>query len=102
MISVIIRIDLGQIAEIGEHHTEIEVSMDRIMEEGCNMLILIQMTLGEEILEEHKIIEVRILEVNIEVIIEMRTEVEVGLGKDNIQVILEGMTEAVAVGQDQV
>ena len=41
---------------------------------------------------------------DIEATTEMRTleEVEVGLGKDNIQVILEGMTEAVAVGLDQV
>ena len=59
------------------------------------MLMPIEMTLGEKILEEHKIIEV---------IIEMTTleEVEVGLGKDNIQVILEGMTETIAVGLGQV
>ena len=60
------------------------------------------MTLGEKILEECKIIEVKILEVDIEIIIEMTTleQVEVGLGKDNIQIILERMT--VAVGLDQV
>ena len=68
------------------------------------MLIIIEMTLGEKISEEHKIIEVKNLEVDIEVIIETKTleEVEVGLGKDNIQVILEGMIETVVVGQDQV
>ena len=68
------------------------------------MLILTEMTLGETILEKCKIIEVKILEVDIEVIIEMTTleEVGVGLGKDNIQVILDRMTEAVAVGLDQV
>ena len=78
--------------------------MDKTIEEGHNMLIPIEMILGEKILEKHKIIEVRILEVYIEVIIETTTleEVEVGLGKDNIQIILEGMTEAVAVGLDQV
>ena len=60
------------------------------------------MTLKETILEECKIIQVKILEVDIEVIIEMTTLEEVGLGKDNIQVILEGMIEAVVVGLDQV
>ena len=60
-----------------------------------------RMTLGETILEKCKTIEVKILEVDIDVIIEITTleEVEVGLGKDNIQVILEGIT--VAVGLDQ-
>ena len=55
------------------------------------------MTLGEKILEDHKIMEAKILEVDIQVIIETRTleVVEVGLGKDNIQVILEGVTEPV-------
>ena len=62
------------------------------------------MTLGENILEEHRIIEVKILEVGVEVIIEMTTleEVEVDPRKDNIKVILEGITEAVPVGQDQI
>ena len=43
--------------------------------------IIIEVTLGEEILEECKIIEVKILEVDIEVTIKMKTleEVEVGL-----------------------
>ena len=62
------------------------------------------MILGETILEECKIIEVRIIEVDTEVIIEttILEEVEVSLEKDNIRAILEGMTEAVAVGEDQV
>ena len=44
----------------------------------------------------------KILEVDIEAIIEMITleEVEVGPGKDNIQVISEGMIKAKVVGQD--
>ena len=102
MIRVIIRIGIDQTVEIGEHHSEVEVSMDRTIEEGNNMLIPIEMILGEKILSG-KIIEVKILEVDIKVIIEMTTleEVEVGLGKDNIQVILEGMIE-VAVGLDHV
>ena len=104
MIGVIIRIGLDQIVEISEHHSEVEDSMDRTIEEGCNMLIPIEMNLGEKILEEHKIIEVKILGVDIEVIIETKNleEVEAGLWKDNIQVILEEMTKAVAVGLDQV
>ena len=103
MIRVIIRIYINQIVQIGKHDSEVEFSMDRIIDEGPNMLIIIEMTLGEKILEEHKIIEVRILEVDIEVIIVMTTleEEEVGLGKDNIQVILDVMIEAV-VDQDQV
>ena len=61
------------------------------------------MTLEETIFEKCKITEVKILEVDIEGIIEMTTlkEVEIGLGKDNIQVILEGMIEVV-VDQNQV
>ena len=61
------------------------------------------MNLREEILEEHKIIEVRILEMDIEVTLGMITlvEVEVGLQKDIIQVILEEVREAI-VDQDQI
>ena len=67
-------------------------------------LKIIEMTLGEDILEECRIIEVRILDVDIEVIIETMTleEVKVDIEKDYIQVILEGMIEAVVVDQDQV
>ena len=70
--------------EIGECHSEVEVSKDKIIEEGHNMLIPIEMTLGEKILKKCKIIEAKILEVDIEVIIETTTfeEVEVGLGKE--------------------
>ena len=67
------------------------------------MFIIIDMTLGETILEICKVIEVKILEIDIEEIIEMTIleEVEVGLEKDNTQVILIEVTEVV-VGQDQV
>ena len=66
------------------------------------MIKIIEVTLGGEIIEECKIIEVQILEVDIEVAIEMKSleEVEVGLQKDSIQVILEEMITAV-VDQDQ-
>ena len=90
--------------EIEGHHSEVEVSTDRIIGEDHNMSILIEMTLGETILEICKVIEVKSLEVDIEVIIEMTTleEIEVGLGKGNIQVIIAEMTDVVVVGQDQV
>ena len=103
MIKVIIKIDTDQIVEIGECHLDMELSMDRIIEEGNSMLTIIGMTLGQDILEECKIIEVKILEVDIEVTIEMKTLawVEVGLEKDSIQEILEETIKAV-VGQDQV
>ena len=75
--------DTDQKVEIRKCHLEVEVSMDRIIEEGHNMLIIIEMFLGEEILEEYKIIEVKTLKADIEVIIEMITleEVEVFLEK---------------------
>ena len=78
--------------------------MDRIIGEDHNMSILMEMTLEEAILEKCKSTEVKILDVDIEVIIEVTTlkEVEVGSVKDNIQVILEEMIEVVAVVQDQV
>ena len=99
---------------IEECYLEVEVGMDRIIyriiEEDCSILTIIEMTLGEEILGGCKIIEVRIIEVDIEITIEMPTEttierpiemtimeeVEVGQGKDNIHIILEGIIEAVA------
>ena len=89
---------------VGECYLGVDLSMDRIIEEDCNMLIIIEMTLEEDILGKHKIIEVRILEVDIEAIIEMTIleEVEIGLGKDNTQVILKGMIKVVVVDQDQV
>ena len=98
MIKVKIKIDSDQTVEIGECHVEVDLSMNRIIGEGCNMITIIKVTLGEEILEEHNIIEVKISEVDIEVTIEMKTleEVEVGLEKDCIQVILEETIKAVA------
>ena len=97
MVRVISKIDIDQIVEIGKHHSELVIRPDRIIEEGtiCRWMIL-----GEIILEECKIIEVQILEMDMKVIIEMRTleEVGVGLGKENIQIILEEVTEAVVVG----
>ena len=66
--------------------------------------IIIEMTLGEAIVETSKIKEVKVLEVDIEGNIEMTIleEVEVGLGTDNIKIISEGMVEVVVLGLDQV
>ena len=56
MIKANINIDTDQIVEIRECHLEVELSTDGITEEGHNMIKIIEMTLGEEILEESKII----------------------------------------------
>ena len=76
---------------------------DRIIEESHNMITIIEVTLGVEILEECRITEVKILEVDIEATIKLKTleEVEIDLQKDSIQVILEE-TIKVVVAQDQV
>ena len=47
--------------DIREHHLDVEVSADKIIEEGCSMLILIEMTLEEKILEDCTIVEAKIL-----------------------------------------
>ena len=88
---------------IEECHLGVELSMDRIIEEDCSMLIIIEMTLGQEIIWKCKTIEVSIIEVDIETTKEMTIlkEVEADPGKDSTQVTLEGMIEVV-VDQDQV
>ena len=103
MIKIDIKIGIDQTVEIGECHIEVELSMDKTIEEGHSMIKIIEVILGEEISEEHKIIEARILEVDIEVTLEMTTleEVEVDLEKDNTQITLGEMREAV-VNLDQV
>ena len=78
MIRVIFKISIDQIAEIEGHHSEVKVSMDRIIGEEHVMSIMIEMILGETILEKCKITEDKISEVDIEGIIEL----EVGLGKE--------------------
>ena len=84
--------------EIVECHIEVELITNKAIQEGCSMIKITEVTLGEGILEEHIIIEVRILELDIEVILGMTTleEVEEGLEKDGNQVILDEMTKVVA------
>ena len=55
MIRGIIKIDIDWIVEIEGHHSEINISMDRIIREDHTMSIIIEMTLEETILEKHKI-----------------------------------------------
>ena len=50
---------------IGESHKEVQLSTDRFTEEGCKMITIIQVTLGKEFLEDCKIIEAKISEVDI-------------------------------------
>ena len=100
----IIKIDTDQIVETEGHHTEEEVSMDKIIEEDHIMSIIIEMTIEETILEICKIIDVKMLEVDIEEIIEITTlgNAEIGIEKDSIQIILAEMRKVVVVGVDWV
>ena len=103
MIKIDIKVGIDQMMVIGGCHIKIELSMDKTAEEGCSMIKIIEVILGKETFEECKIIEVRILEVDIEIILGaiILEEIAVDLEKDSIQVILGGMIEA-AVDQDQV
>ena len=107
MIREIIKIDIDQIVGIREYHSVVEYNMDRITETDQGIARTIEVISEEEILEgmynQIRIIEVKIIEVDIEEIIGMiiMKEVGVGLGKGNIQIIPEGMIEGV-VGVDQV
>ena len=103
MIKINIKIDTDQTVGIGKCHIEVELGMDKTIEEGHSMIKITEVTLGEKILEKCKIIQVRTLEVDVEVTLEMTTleEVEVSLEKDSILVTLDEMSKAVA-GPDQV
>ena len=52
---------------MGECHIDVELSTDKTIEGGHNMIKIIEVILGQEILEECRIREVRILEMDIEV-----------------------------------
>ena len=71
MFKIDIKIDTDQTVEIEECHIAIEPSADTTIEEGHSMIRITEVTLGGEILEENKIIEVRILEVDIEAVLEI-------------------------------
>ena len=79
MFKEVIRIGIDHLAEI-EFNLVVEFSMDRIMEVDQGMDKAVGMTLGEGFLEvvqeniKFKILEDRIIEVDIEEIIELRKE----------------------------
>ena len=82
---------------------KIDIRTDKTIQEGHSMITITEVILGEEILEECQIIEVRILEVDIELTLDRITleDVVVGLEEDSIQVVIEQMSKVV-VGLDQV
>ena len=86
MIKTNIKIDTDQRVQIGECYLEIDLSIERIIVEGCNMITIIEVTLGEEILGGCKIIEAKLLDLDIDINIKMEIleEVDVGLEKDSI------------------
>ena len=91
IVIIIIKIDIkeciDQTVVIEECHIEAELNTDKIIEEGHSMIKITEMILGKEILEERKITDIRILELDIEVILGMiiLEEVEVGLETDSIR-----------------
>ena len=75
MVRGIIKIDTGQIMEVGEYCSVAEYNMDRITETGPGIIRIIEVILEEQISEgicdQIRIIEVKIIEVDMEEIIEM-------------------------------
>ena len=102
---IMTKVDRGQTVNIDivDHHIEIDLSMDKIIEKSLSMFKITEKILGEEILEKPKSIEVKILEEDINVALGTVNMIEVGVGleKDNFWVTLGEMIE-VAVCQDQV
>ena len=86
MVREIIKIYIGQIVEIGKYCSVTEFNMDRIIETNQGIIRTIEVILAEEILEgishQIRITEVKIMEVDIEEIMEMiiMKEAKVGLG----------------------
>ena len=70
MVREIIKIDTDQIMEIAEYHSVVEDNMDRIVEMDKGIIGTIEVTLEDEILEEIseqiRITEVKIIEVDID------------------------------------
>ena len=101
MVREIIKIDIGQIVEMGECHSVVEYNMDRIIGTDHGIIRTVEVILKEEICNQIRIIEVKILSMGTKESIEMiiMKEVEAGPGVDNIPII-KGMIEA-RVGLDQ-
>ena len=75
IIREIIKIDIGQIVEIGEYDSLVGYNMDRMTETEQGIIRTIEVSLEEEILEgisdQIRITEVKIIEVDTEELIEM-------------------------------
>ena len=74
MVREIIQMDIGQIVERGEYFSVVEYNMDRIIETDQCTIRTVRVMLEEEILEgifDQIIIEVKIMQVDLEEIIEM-------------------------------
>ena len=103
----IIKIDIGQIVEIGEYHSVVEYDMDRITETNQGIIRTIRVILEEEILEgiysQIRITEIKFVEMDTGKSIEriIMKEVKVGLGIDSILIKPEGMIEVI-VGLDHI
>ena len=72
MTKVDIKVDINQTMEIDtvDCHIEVDLSTDKFIEKGLSMFKIMEEILGEEILEKHITIEVKISEENIEVVSE--------------------------------
>ena len=76
MTKVTTRPEIDLIVVIGDNHLEMKVGMYRIMERTIDRIIgvdgktVMEMTLGEEIVERYKIIEVGTTEVDVGTVIE--------------------------------
>ena len=84
MIREVIKIEIDQIVEIGEYHSVVEYSVDRIIEIDLGKIRITETTLEEVISEEIcdlqiRFIEDKIIEVDTEEIIEMIIKIEVGI-----------------------
>ena len=60
MMKIDIKIGIDKTMTTGEYHIEIKLSIDNIFEEGHCMIKIKEVILGKAILEECRIIEVRI------------------------------------------
>ena len=95
------RIAIGLIVETAEQHIEVNINMEKAIEEDHVTLIITEMILDESTLEKHKIIEDKIKDVDTEGNIEIIILKEAEVGIDGTQIILEGMIKSV-VGLVQV
>ena len=93
----IIKIDIDQTVEIGEFHLVVEYNADKAIKIGQGMIRTIGMTLGEEISNQIRFIEDKIIKVDIEEIMvtKIMKEAGVGLEEDSIKEMSEGMTEVI-------